>query len=73
MSRNAETSVMAKIVLDRGVQEVELFPLNVMNREVLYQPALLKGSRGKQVISHLQELSRQWDTEIVTKGLRYFV
>jgi poly-gamma-glutamate capsule biosynthesis protein CapA/YwtB (metallophosphatase superfamily) len=73
MSRNADTSVLAKIVLDRGVQEVELFPLNVMNREVLYQPVLLKGSRGKGVISHLQELSRQWDTEFVTKGVRYFV
>jgi poly-gamma-glutamate capsule biosynthesis protein CapA/YwtB (metallophosphatase superfamily) len=73
MSRNAETSVMAKIVLDHGVREVELFPLNVMNTEVRYQPALLKGSRGKRVIFHLQELSRRWNTEIVTKGLRYFV
>ena len=73
MSRNVEASVIAKIVLDRGVREVELFPLNVMNAEVRYQPALLKGSRGTRVISHLQDLSRRWDTEIVTKGLRYFV
>lgn len=73
MSRTADTSVMARIVLDRGVREVELFPLNVKNAEVRYQPALLKGARGKKVISHLQELSCLWDTKIVTEGLRYFV
>ncbi len=73
MSRNADTSMIVKIVLDRGVREVELFPLNVMNREVRYQPALLKGARGKRVISRLQELSRQWGTEIIAKGVRYFV
>lgn len=73
MSRNADTSMIAKIVLDRGVREVELFPLNVMNSEVRYQPALLKGARGKRVISRLQELSRQWGTEIIAKGVRYFV
>jgi len=73
MSRNADTSVIARIVLDRGVSEVELFPLNVKNTEVRYQPALLKGERGKKVISHLQELSCQWDTKIVAEGPRYFV
>jgi poly-gamma-glutamate synthesis protein (capsule biosynthesis protein) len=73
MSRKADTSVMARIVLDRGVREVELFPLNVKNAEVRYQPALLKGARGKKVIAHLQELSGQWETNIVTEGLRYFV
>ena len=73
MSRNAETSVIARIVLDRGVREVELFPLNVKNTEVRFQPALLKGARGKKVISHLQELSDQWDTKIVSEGLRYFI
>ncbi|MHC1697138.1 MAG: CapA family protein [Geobacteraceae bacterium] len=73
MSRNADTSVIARIVLDRGVREVELFPLNVKNSEVRYQPSLLKGARGKRVISHLQELSSQWDTRIVTEGVRYFV
>lgn len=73
MSRYADTSVIVRIVLDRGVQEVELFPLNVKNTEVLYQPALLKGARGKKVISHLQKLSCQWETQIVADGSRYFV
>ncbi|MDD2337985.1 MAG: CapA family protein [Geobacteraceae bacterium] len=73
MSRNADTSMIAKIVLDRGVREVELFPLNVMNADVRYQPLLLKGARGKRVISRLQELSRQWGTEIIAKGVRFFV
>jgi poly-gamma-glutamate capsule biosynthesis protein CapA/YwtB (metallophosphatase superfamily) len=73
MSRNVDTGVIAKIVLDRGVREVELFPLNVMNAEVRYQPALLKGARGERAISRLQELSNQWGTEIIAKGVRYFV
>ncbi|MDD2320771.1 MAG: CapA family protein [Geobacteraceae bacterium] len=73
MSRNAGSSVMARIVLDRGVQEVELFPLNVMNAEVRYQPALLQGARGGGVIARLRDLSRPWNTEIVAKGARYFV
>jgi poly-gamma-glutamate capsule biosynthesis protein CapA/YwtB (metallophosphatase superfamily) len=73
MSRNADTSVLARIVLDRGVREVELFPLNVMNAEVRFQPVLLKGTEGKGVISRLRDLSRQWDTEIVAEGMRYFV
>jgi len=73
MSRNADTSVMARIVLDRGVSEVELFPLNVKNAEVRYQPALLKGARGEKVISHLRELSSQWETKFVADGPRYFV
>ncbi|MGA7828901.1 MAG: CapA family protein [Geobacteraceae bacterium] len=73
MSRNADTSVMARIVLDHGVREVELFPLNVKNAEVHYQPALLKGLRAQRVISHLQELSCQWHTDIVNEGMHYFV
>jgi poly-gamma-glutamate synthesis protein (capsule biosynthesis protein) len=73
MSRNAGTSVMAKIVLDHGVREVELFPLNVKNAEVRYQPAFLRGTQGKGVISRLRDLSRQWETEIVAEGVRYFV
>lgn len=73
MSRNADTSVMARVVFDRGVREVELFPLNVKNSEVRYQPALLTGLRGKQVISHLQQLSFQWNTEIARDGVRYLV
>ncbi len=73
MSGNADTSVIARIVFDREVLQVELFPLNVKNAEVHFQPALLKGLRGEQVISHLQELSSQWHTDIVSEGQRYFV
>jgi poly-gamma-glutamate capsule biosynthesis protein CapA/YwtB (metallophosphatase superfamily) len=73
MSKNADISMMARIVLDSGVREVELFPLNVKNSEVRYQPAFLKGLRGQRVISRLQELSCQWDTKIVSAGPRYFV
>ncbi|HOP39513.1 MAG TPA: CapA family protein [Geobacteraceae bacterium] len=73
MSKNAETSVMARIVLEHGVREVELYPLNVLNTEVRFQPTVLEGARGREVVSRLRNLSRQWDTDIVVEGLRYFV
>lgn len=73
LSRNAKTSMMARIVLDQGVREVELYPLNVLNAEVRFQPAVLEGARGLGVISHVRALSRQWDTEIVADRMRYYV
>lgn len=73
LSRHAESSVMARIVLDGGVREVEIIPLNVKNSEVRFQPAILKGKRGRTVISRLNELSRQWNTRIVAEEGRYVV
>lgn len=72
-SRNAKTSMMARIVLDHGVREVELYPLNVLNAEVRFQPTVLEGARGLGVISHVRALSRQWGTEIVADGMRYYL
>ena len=73
LSRYADTSVIARIVLDGGVREVEIIPLNVRNTEVRYQPAYLKGERAREVVDRLNSLSRQWRTEIVDRGGRYLV
>lgn len=73
LSRHADTSVMARVVLDGGVREVELIPLNVRNTEVRFQPNFLKGKRAREVISRLNALSRQWRTKIVSEGGRYLV
>jgi len=73
MSRHADTSVIAKVTFDRGISEVELIPLNVRNAEVRFQPAILRGKRGKEVISRLAGLSETWDTQILTAGTRYLV
>lgn len=73
LSRHADSSVMARIVLDGGVREVELIPLNVRNSEVRFQPSILRGTKGHEVISRLNRLSRQWNTSIVAEGGRYLV
>jgi poly-gamma-glutamate synthesis protein (capsule biosynthesis protein) len=73
MSRQADTSILARITLDGTVREAELIPLNVLNTQVRFQPGILKGTRGRAVISRLNELSRCWNTEIVSEGERYLV
>jgi poly-gamma-glutamate synthesis protein (capsule biosynthesis protein) len=73
MSRQADDSVIARVTLDGGIREVELIPLNVLNSEVRFQPAPLKGKRGREVISRLAGLSKAWDTRIMTVGNRYLV
>jgi poly-gamma-glutamate synthesis protein (capsule biosynthesis protein) len=73
MSRQADTSILARITLDGTVREAELIPLNVLNTQVRFQPGILKGTRGRAVISRLNELSRSWNTEIVSEGERYLV
>jgi poly-gamma-glutamate capsule biosynthesis protein CapA/YwtB (metallophosphatase superfamily) len=72
-SRHADTSIIARITLDGAVKEVELLPLNVLNSHVRFKPEILKGTRGRAVISRLNELSRSWNTEIVADGERYLV
>jgi len=73
LSRHADSSVMARVVLEEGVREVELIPLNVRNSQVRYQPAILRGKKGQSVIARLNQLSRQWNTRIVAEGGRYLV
>ena len=70
-STRSDRSVIALITLGRGVEELELVPLNVLNREVRLQPAVLDGKRGKRVIDYLNRLSAGMGTNIVSEGSRY--
>ena len=72
-SRHADRSVIARIVLENGVKEVELIPLNVLNREVGYQPRVLTGTRGDEVIARLNRLSDGMGTTITALAGRYVV
>lgn len=73
ISPSAGRSVIARITLDGGVKAVELVPLNVLNNEVRFQPKPLRGKRGKAVIEHLNQISRDMGTIIVGSGGRYLV
>ena len=70
-STRSDRSVIALITLGHGVEELELVPLNVLNREVRLQPAVLDGKRGKRVIDYLNSLSAGMGTNIVSEGSRY--
>ncbi len=73
MSRTSDRSVIARITLDNGVKEVELVPVNVLNREVRFQPRVLGGKKGKAVIAYLNRLSADLGTVIVNEDGRYLV
>jgi poly-gamma-glutamate synthesis protein (capsule biosynthesis protein) len=72
-SETAKRSIIAKIILETGVKRVELVPLNVLNREVHYQPKVLSGKEGQDVIDQLSRISRKWDTTITATGGHYQV
>lgn len=72
-SKTAKRSVIARVILETGVKGVELVPLNVLNCEVHFQPRVLSGRDGQEVIDHLTRISRKWDTTITATGGHYLV
>jgi len=72
-SETAKRSVIARVILENGVKGLELIPLNVLNREVHFQPRVLSGNEGQEVIDHLTSISRKWDTTITATGGHYLV
>jgi len=57
MSRTSATSMIARITLDESRIDLEIFPLNVLNSQVAFQPKLLSGGAGKRVMDRLNRLS----------------
>lgn len=72
-SSSAERSVIARIFLDNGVKGVELIPLNVLNREVRFQPCPLQGIQGQRVIDHINRISRKWNTIVSASAGRFMI
>ena len=73
LSSSADRSVIARITLDNGVKEVELIPLNVLNSDVHFQPRLLTGDKGREVIERLNTVSQKMGTVITDNEGRYLV
>jgi poly-gamma-glutamate capsule biosynthesis protein CapA/YwtB (metallophosphatase superfamily) len=73
MNRGPRTSAIARITLDSGRKEAEIFPLNVNNSEILFQPRILGGKRSHEVIRHLNALSKPFGTRICSDGNRYIL
>ncbi len=73
VSKTARRSIIARIFLEDGVKGVELIPLNVLNRDMHYQPKVLSGKEGRDVIDDLARLSGRWNTAITAMDGRYLV
>ena len=73
MSRVARNSVIARIVLADGVRGVELVPVNVLNREVRFQPRPLSADEGAAVVGRLGRISGRYETTVTRRDGRYFV
>lgn len=63
-STAADRSVMARLTLSEDGGTVQLVPLNVLHRETRYQPEILAGRKGAEVIERLNRLSRGFGTVI---------
>jgi poly-gamma-glutamate capsule biosynthesis protein CapA/YwtB (metallophosphatase superfamily) len=71
MSRGSDRSVIARLALNGERVRVELVPVNVLNREVLFRPVPLSGKKAKGAISRLAALSRRFGTTIGEEGGRF--
>lgn len=64
-SQDARNSVVARINLHSGhFHSVELTPINVLNTQVVFQPAPLKGKAAAGVIEHINQLSANTNTRL---------
>ncbi|HTY20568.1 MAG TPA: CapA family protein [Geobacteraceae bacterium] len=72
-SGSSRQGVIARITLENGVKGIELIPLNVLNREVRFQPKPLSGTRGEEVVDDLVRISRRWGTMIPVADGRFIV
>lgn len=65
----AARSAIAKIVLRGGrVRELELYPINVLNAEVVFQPYPLRGQAANDVVAELQRISQPLGTVIKNRA-----
>lgn len=72
-SRISDRSVIARITLREGGEDLELIPVNVLNKEVRYQPRILRGAIGMEVVDRLQRLSGPFGTRLRTENGRHFL
>ncbi|MBT1073899.1 CapA family protein [Geobacter grbiciae] len=70
-STAADRSVMARLILSDEETSVELVPLNVLHRETRYQPGILSGRKGAEVIERLNRLSQPFGTVISGSAGRF--
>ncbi|HWI41424.1 MAG TPA: CapA family protein [Verrucomicrobiae bacterium] len=69
-SRTARTSMIARIILEKGQAGVEIVPINVLNSEVDFRPVPLAGTRREQALREIRALSLPFGTRFVSSDNR---
>lgn len=72
-STTADVSAIIRLKLADDRREAEILPLDVLHRRVGFQPQLLTGARGAAVIETLHNLSKPFNTEILSKEGKYTI
>lgn len=65
-SPSADRSIIARVTLGEGPPVVEVVPLNVLFREVRFQPAILTGRKAADVVDRLNRLSAPFGTTVTS-------
>lgn len=72
-SKSAQRSMIARIIFDSGIKEIEIIPLNVLNDEVRFQPKPLEGKRAEKVAKTVNSLSIPLGSRITGINGRHLV
>ena len=67
-STTAEYAALVRLRLNGATRQAEIFPLDVLNRRVHFQPQILSGRQAEAVIVNLNNLSKPLKTEILNSG-----
>jgi poly-gamma-glutamate synthesis protein (capsule biosynthesis protein) len=68
-SPDASRSAIAELVFRDGrVREVKLYPINVLNAEVVFQPFVLQDRAADDVVAQLQRMSQPLGTAIENRN-----
>ncbi len=73
MSRSSKRSMIARILFDGGVKEVEVIPLNVLNSEVGFQPKPLSGKPAERAVKAVDTMSAIMGSRIAAVNGRYLL
>jgi len=64
-SKNVKDGMMLSVEFNKdGLKAAKIIPISVYNIDVLFQPKVLKGDEARRVISHIKEISQQFNTDI---------
>src|SRR5690606_15658132 len=68
-ARNTRDSIILKVRMDRkGLQQAEIYPININNNEVAFQPRLFKDEEAHRLLREIQDLSAALNTRVEIKG-----